>query len=63
MQSNILEFVKKYFYNDINKVIIIDIDHRKKYELKDMSLSKIMSYDMNNIDGIIFGDDKIYMKF
>ncbi len=63
MQYNILEFVKKYFYNDINKVIIVDIDHRKKYELKNMSLLKIMSYNMNNIDGIVFEDDKIYMKF
>ena len=26
MQSNILDFVKKYFYNDINNVLIVDID-------------------------------------
>ena len=63
MQSNILDFVKKYFYNDINNVLIVDIDNRELYKLKDMPLSQIMSYNIDKIDGIVFNNGKIYMKF
>lgn len=63
MQYNILDFVKKFFYNAIDKVIIVDIDNREKYALKEMSLSKILSYDLNKIDGIVMKDDMIYIKF
>ncbi len=63
MEYNILDFVKKYFYNEIDKVIIVDMDDRKEYILKDMTLSKILSYNLNNVDGIIMKDNMIYIKF
>ena len=60
---DILDFVKRYFYGEIEKIKIVDIDKRETYDLKDMTISQISSYNTDRIDGIIIENNIIYIKY
>lgn len=61
--NDLLELVQKLFYGNFDNILIQDSRIRETYELKDLTLSQIMKYDIMSIDGISIIDNKIYIMF
>lgn len=61
--NNLMDLIKKLFGDKYENVIIVDSSDREKYEADCMTVKELKSYDINKIEVITAGEDKIYIFF
>ena len=60
--NDLMELIKKLFGNNYEDVIVVDVDGNE-HNADDMTVKELKSYDIDKIETITAGEDKIYIYF
>lgn len=61
--NNLMDLIKKLFGDKYENIVIVDSNGREKYEADKMTVNELKSYDINKVEIITVGEDKIYIFF
>lgn len=61
--NNLMDLIKKLFGDNYQNIAIVNSSERKSFKAGEMTVNEIRSYDINNIDMITAGEDKILIIF